>query len=128
MACFIVPGAEAVVTTVVKKVIDSKEVHDNNKETESIERKSFSKKLGWLNNMLIGGSALLAFEHFWHGEIVPYFPFLSAMNDPSDAAEMLSEMSTVGVSMALLITLVWGGMVLVSNAIEKKNEVEAETK
>ena len=60
-----------------------------------------------MTNLLWGGSALLAFEHLWHGEVVPWFPFLTAMSDPADKAEMLYEMSTVGVTMAVLITLVW---------------------
>ena len=33
---------------------------------------------------------------------------------------MLHEMSTVGVTMAVLVTAVWGGMALVSAAMEKK--------
>ena len=70
--------------------------------------------------MLWGGSALLAFEHLWHGEITPWFPFLTAMKDPSDAMEMLVEMGTVGVLMAALITAAWGCMVLVTNTMEKK--------
>ena len=42
--------------------------------------------------------------------------------------EMLSEMSTVGVSMAVLITLVWGAMVAVSSALSKRpaKGIEAE--
>ena len=33
MACFIVPGAEAVVTTVITKIVENKE-HKKNKENE----------------------------------------------------------------------------------------------
>ena len=80
----------------------------------------FSAKLKWLNRMLWGGSALLAFEHVWHGEVVPWFPFLSAAADPGDAAEMLHEMSTAGVAMAALVTGVWLVMVGVSALIEKR--------
>ena len=109
MACFLVPTTEAVVTTVIKKIGD-KNGSDN----------MFIKKMGWLNNMLWGGSALLAFEHVWHGEVTPWFPFLTAAADPADAAEMIHEMSTIGVSMAILLTLSWVVMVLVSNAISKK--------
>ena len=69
--------------------------------------------------MLWGGSALLAFEHVWHGEVVPFFPFLTAAKDPEAFSEMLHEMSTVGVSMAVVVTLVWGAMVGVSTALEK---------
>jgi hypothetical protein len=80
----------------------------------------FSRKLKWLTNMLWGGSFLLAFEHVWHGEVTPWFPFLTAAGNPADAAEMLHEMATSGVLMAVLITVVWVGMVLVSNALEKR--------
>jgi len=109
MACFLVPTTEAIVTTVIKKVGD-KSGSDN----------MFIKKMGWLNNMLWGGSALLAFEHVWHGEVTPWFPFLTAAADPADAVEMIHEMSTSGVAMAILVTLAWVVMVLVSNAIAKK--------
>ncbi|MDD2214647.1 MAG: hypothetical protein PHR21_08955 [Oscillospiraceae bacterium] len=70
--------------------------------------------------MLWGGSALLAFEHIWHGEVVPWFPFLTAATDPSDRAAMLHEMATVGVSMALLVTAAWGLMLLAVHALEKR--------
>jgi len=78
--------------------------------------------------MLWGGSGLLAFEHVWHGEVVPWFPFLTAASDPADAAEMLHEMSTVGVGMALLVTGVWAGMVCVSTLIEKNAIASSEVK
>jgi predicted exporter len=42
------------------------------------------------------------------------------MSDPTDKAEMLHEMSTVGVTMAVLITLVWLGMLAASSVIEKR--------
>jgi hypothetical protein len=121
MACFVVPAAEAVVTTIVTKVVKSKE----KKETTSSEKKvPFSHKLSWLNTMLWGGSALLAFEHIWHGEVVPWFPFLTAMSTPESASEMFHEMATNGVFMALLVTAVWGVMVGVSSVLEKKTEGE----
>ncbi|MFR2512674.1 MAG: hypothetical protein ACLS9K_12645 [Lachnospira eligens] len=49
----------------------------------------FSRKLRWLNNMLWGGTALLAFEHVWHGEVTPFFPFLTAAGNAQDAVQML---------------------------------------
>ena len=61
--------------------------------------------------MLWGGSALLAFEHIWHGEVTPWFPFLTAAGNPEDAMAMLHEMATTGVAMAVLVTAVWAGMV-----------------
>ena len=126
MECFIVTTVEAIVVTVVKKVIEKKEkqpevvsvVLDGTPETAY--KVPFSRKLKWLTNLLWGGSALLAFEHIWHGEVVPWFPFLTAAADPADAAEMLHEMATVGVSMAALVTLVWLAMLGVSAVIEKR--------
>ena len=129
MACFIVPTAEAVITTIVEKKaqsVERKEVAEHI-ETEQVSHKiPFSHKLKWLNSMLIGGSALLAFEHVWHGEVVPFFPFLTAASNAQDAAEMLHEMATTGVTMAALVTAVWGVMVLASSVIEKRTETESE--
>ena len=88
---------------------------------EEITKIPFSAKLKWLTWMLWGGTILLAFEHIWHGEVVPYFPFLTAMLDPNDAMEMFHEMSTVGVTMAVLITAVWGVMCFVADYIVKRN-------
>lgn len=118
MACFVVSAAEAVVVTAAAKSAERKGTSESGHKAEA--RPTFSRKLKWLSNMLWGGSALLAFEHVWHGEIVPWFPFLTAMNDPADKAEMLAEMGSVGILMAVIITAVWGCMVLVTNAMEKK--------
>ena len=124
MACFTVPAAEAIVTTIAGKIIKSKEKHqtlDASKNTTDVSTPKipFSTKIGWLNKMLWGGSALLAFEHVWHGEVVPFFPFLTAVEN-GEAAEMLHEMATAGVSMALLVTAVWGIMVGVVSIFEKR--------
>ena len=122
MACFTVPAAEAIITTVAQKIIKSKEKH----QTVDEAKIPFSTKIGWLNKMLWGGSALLAFEHVWHGEVVPFFPFLTAVEN-GEASEMLHEMATAGVSMALLVTAVWGIMVGVVSLWERrpKNESSA---
>ncbi len=127
MACFLVPAAEAVITTIAAKAIESKEKNPETAEVpfngtglETVEKIPFSQKLGWLNKLLWGGCALLAFEHVWHGEIVPYFPFLTGAMNPADAAGMLHEMSTVGVTMSVLVTIVWLGMLAVSSSMEKR--------
>ena len=123
MACFLISVAEAAAVSIVEKVVEKKENGRPEEEKAASGAKiRFSRKLKWLRNMLWGGSALLAFEHLWHGEIVPFFPFLTAASDPGETAEMLREMATVGVSMALLVTLVWAGMVLVTSLIEKSGE------
>ena len=113
MACFIVPTAEAVVVTVAKKQIARKA--KKGASPESTQRSlNLVRKLTWLTNLLWGGALLLAFEHIWHGEVVPYFPFLTALTERSTTQEMLFEMGTVGVGMAVLVTVVWGvGLALI---------------
>lgn len=125
MACFLVPAAEAVITTIAAKVIKSKEKEEAVKlslEDGSVQeatKTKFSTKLGWLNKLLWGGSILLAFEHLWHGEVVPFFPFLTAVGN-GETSEMLAEMGSAGVMMAVLVTVVWLGMLAVSSVIEKR--------
>ncbi|MBR6159670.1 MAG: hypothetical protein IKQ40_05150 [Lachnospiraceae bacterium] len=121
MACFLVPASEAVITTVAEKIISSKEKDNDRTTTNDIPKVSFSTKLGWLNKMLWGGSALLAFEHLWHGEVIPTFPFLTAVRN-GETADMLAEMGTAGVGMAVLVTLIWGGMVVASSVMEKRKD------
>lgn len=120
MACFIVPAVEAIATTVVTKVIRTKEEKQNVTVENSMALR-FSDKMKWLNNMLWGGSALLALEHLWHGEVSPFFPFLTAAENPVEATAMLHEMATSGVAMAALVTCVWAGMVLVTGKLQKKS-------
>ena len=128
MACFIVPAAEAVISTIITKAVQKKEKSENTVFTaeSTPERQkgriNFSRKLKWLNKMLWGGTALLAFEHVWHGEVTPWFPFLTAADSPAGIGEMFREMATVGTMMAVVVTAVWIGMVAVTGAIEKRAE------
>jgi len=129
MACFLVSAAEAAIVTIASKVAEKNEkqsaavkVNLDDGNVVSAHKIPFSRKLRWLSNLQWGGSILLAFEHLWHGEIVPWFPFLSAMADPGDTAEMLHEMATVGVGMAVLTTAVWLGMLAVAAMLEKRAE------
>lgn len=125
MACFLVPAAEAVVTTLAAKLLKSREKARNveirlpDGSVETATRIPFSTKLGWLNKLLWGGSALLAFEHVWHGEVVLFFPFLTAVRD-GETSEMLAEMGSAGVMMAALVTVVWFGMLAVSAMVERR--------
>lgn len=125
MACFIVPMTEAIVTSVVTKVVEKKEA-----STEAVEKVTleshlpWGKKLKWLSNLLWGGSFLLAFEHLWHGEIEPFFPFLTAVKSWEGSLAMLHEMATTGVMMAVAVTLFWVGMVAVSHVVEKSKTKE----
>lgn len=97
MACFLVPAAAGIVTTALGKSIPEK-YHIN-----------------WLNTMIWGSVLALLVEHIWHGEVVPWFPFLTAMNDPADTAAMLGEMATIGVAMLISVVILWAVMVFVYN-------------
>ena len=120
MACFLVPVADAAVVTAATQMVKMKEKKQETAHTTEEPAIPLSRKLQWLCNLLWGGALLLAFEHLWHGEVVPWFPFLTAASDPAETAIMLSEMSTVGVTMAVLVTAVWVGMLVVCNVLLKR--------
>ena len=119
MACFLVSAAEAVVVKAVEKKVEKKE-EAAEVSAEREVRIPWSRKLKWLSHMLWGGVILLAFEHVWHGEVVAWPPFLTAMSDAGATAEMLHEMATVGVCMALLITAVWFGVCKVADIMGRR--------
>lgn len=131
MACFLVGGGEAIVVTVVAKLLKASEEKKaqavrskgGEKAVDALREKQgipWSRKLMWLAYFLWGGAFLLAYEHVWHGEVVPWFPFLTAMNDPGDTAEMLHEMSTIGVTMAVIVTVVWALLCVAADLIVKR--------
>ena len=107
MACFTVPLATAVVAGATKAALPA-----------AARKNPFVAKLGWLGKMMFGGSFLLAIEHVYHGEIIFAPPFLTAVKD-GEVADMLHEMATRGVAMAVLLFAVWAGMVAVSTLMER---------
>ncbi len=134
MACFLVPTAEAVVVTAAAAVVR----HHEKKKIAAVESGStapvleektgipWSRKLKWLAGLLWGGALLLAYEHVWHGEVVPWFPFLAAMSDPADTAEMVHEMLTAGVTMAAIVTAAWAVVCAAADAIFRRRDKRAE--
>lgn len=130
MACFIVAAAEAVVVTIAAQTKKKQEQQTDHVTIESTDHISaheagavsipWSRKLMWLAYLLWGGVVLLTFEHVWHGEVVPWFPFLTAASNPADLTEMLHEMATVGVTMICLVTAVWVCLVAVVTVLSKK--------
>ncbi len=133
MACFTVSVVEAVAVTAVQKHIEKKEHAAAEvsgvpaEPTEaSDETVSWSTKLKWLSFMLWGGAALLAFEHLWHGEITPWFPFLTAMSNAADRAEMFHEIATVGACMAVLTTVIWLGICKAADMIVRRRSAYAD--
>lgn len=141
MGCFVVPMAEAIVVSIVKKVVKKKKESlalENvesegaaflSAESEKLDQTKldWEQKLSWLNQLLWGGVFLLAIEHIWHGEVVLWPPFLTAMNNPSEIPIMLHEMATIGTSMAVFVTLVWVVMVYVAeNKLKQTVQKEYE--
>lgn len=112
MACFLVPLGEAVVTSVLKRAL----LRQNAKDTVEVAQKKsvWKSRISALEQMLYGGCFVLAIEHVYHGEVVFYPPFLTAMRDPEETQVMLHEMATVGSSMAVVVSAIWGIMCLIS--------------
>ena len=113
MACFTVPLATAVVAGATKAALP-----------KSARSNPFVAKLGWLGKMMFGGSFLLAIEHVYHGEIIFTPPFLTAV-EKGEVAGMLHEMATRGVAMAVLLLVVWVGLVVVSIWMERSTSSNA---
>jgi len=103
MACFIVPLTLAVFTTLLHRKFPAK------------------YHIEWLNAMLWGGSLMLAVEHVAHGEVVPYPPFLTGGN-------VLGEMLSIGVPMAMVCVFIWAGMVAVGTRLIRRAEEGLETR
>ena len=125
MACFLDSVVSSAVVKVASKIVEKKEnkreieVSLDGQTVDTVKKIPFSRKLGWLSKLQMGGAVLLAFEHVWHGEVVPFFPFLIAVRT-GDTAEMLAEMGSAGVTMAVLVTVAWVGMLVVSSIVEKR--------
>ena len=79
------------------------------------QKKKFPVRMhmNWLTAMVLGGAVGLAVEHYAHGEIVPWPPFLTAMASPLQTATMLNEMAAVGIPMTIALFAVWAVMVVV---------------
>jgi len=80
----------------------------------TVLRKRFPERwhIDWLNIMIFGTTVAFAVEHYINGEIVPWPPFLTAVNGPADIAAMLAEMAAVGIPMTLALITAWIVMVV----------------
>lgn len=128
MACFIIPATEAIVVTTISKALQNKEKKNIQSMPQDMGvlqevKIPMSQKLQKLSNFLWGGSALLMFEHIWHGEVSLFFPFLTAASNPTDFTNMLHEMSTVGVTMAVVVTIFWGALTYIEAKVKGKETV-----
>lgn len=125
MACFIAPTVEAIATTAIKKVIEKKASTNPTKEG-IVSLNLITKKIGVLNKMLWGGSALLLVEHIYHGEVSFVFPLFTALGTTEGTMGMLKEILTVGGSMCLLVTVVWAAWAVVSTKLEMNRKAVEE--
>ena len=132
MACFVVSAAVGVGTAVARHIVKH---HEKKLDLEGKEPKvekfgsdvKWSKKLAYLELALFSGSFVLAAEHMIHGEVVPFPPFLTAAADPSEAAEMLTEMGTVGVTMLAILLVAWAAGVFVVDLIKYRKRKAQST-
>ena len=104
MACFLVPMALAIITSILQKT------------ARSVAEKL---KLWVLNALLWGGAILLAVEHVWRGQVVRWPLFLTAMANPADIPLMLHEMATVGTAMLIATLITWGMILTISYYMPK---------
>ena len=119
MACFLVTTAAAIGVGAAEYVARH---HEKKVENINVEDKLInSKKLGYLELTLWGGSFLLAGEHVLHGEVTYKWPFLTAVSEGPDAAiEMLQEMGTVGVGMLAILVAAWFGGIFLARYLRKR--------
>lgn len=97
MACFIIPAVTAIIVSITRKIA-----------------KSLNEKLWSLEAMLWGGVIILLVEHVWHGEIVLWPPFLTAMNSPEEWSIALQEIQVVGLLMTTAVVITWSLIILIS--------------
>jgi len=91
MACFITPLIVGLILGIIRKLWSGAE----------------RIRLDILVYLMLGGAIVLAAEHAWHGEIVPWPPFLTAMQSPEDMPVIINEMTRVGGAMTLAVTGAW---------------------
>lgn len=108
MSCFIVPLAQAVATTLSRKMSEK-----NNKNSQNV----WIQQLPKLELMLWGGAAMLIVDHILSGEVTWQYPFFTALTEAGGVQIMLKEMLTVGVPMSLIVTALWAGYVVMKRRL-----------
>lgn len=114
MSCFIVPLAQAMVTSTYRKVNQNKLENSHS---------ALKHHIPALEKMLWGGSVMLIVDHVINGELTWRFPFFTALEQAGGGAVMLREMLTVGLPMSLTITAIWAVYALLK---ERKKTVVAQ--
>ena len=111
MSCFVVPLAQAVVTSAIRK---------SNEKNNRSDHSAFARHLPALEKMLWGGSVMLIVDHIINGEVTWRYPFFTALEEAGGLQVMLREMLTVGVPMSLVLTAVWVGYALLKERKTQK--------
>lgn len=99
MACFIVPMAQAVATTIYRKL--------NTEKINTQDNAPLLRHIPALEKMLWGGTVMLIVDHIINGEVTWRYPFFTALIEVGGAEVMFREMLTVGVPMSIVLTAVW---------------------
>ena len=97
MSCFIIPMAQAIVTSAYRKV--------NEKSIKTADS-ALKRQIPALEKMLWGGTVMLIVDHVINGELTWQYPFFTAL-ETGGFPVMLRELLTVGVPMSLALTAVW---------------------
>ena len=97
MCCFLVPMAEAVAVTIIRKSNPG------------------AKNLPALEKMLWGGTLMLVVDHIINGELTWRFPFFTALDQAGGWSVMWHELLAVGVPMAVAVTAAWTIYALLKN-------------
>ena len=105
MACFVVPLVEAIAVSIYRK--------SNASAIAKAGAPALKKHIPALEKMLWGGSIMLIVDHIINGELTWTFPFFTSLGESGGAAILWREVLTVGVPMALVLTVAWAGWVLV---------------
>jgi hypothetical protein len=58
-------------------------------------------------------------NHAVNGEIVPYFPFLTALNNAKDTSVMIHEIFTTGLAILMACVAAWVIMVATASGLKK---------
>ena len=114
MSCFLVPLTEAIATSAYRKI---------NKESLEKSESALKRHVPALEKMLWGGSLMLIVDHAINGELSLSFPFFTALSAEGGFQIMLREMLTVGVPMALVLTVAWAVYALVKEHGKKTTTI-----
>ncbi len=99
MACFLVPMAQAIATTIYRST-HKDSIHND-------ESSPLKRNIPALEKMLWGGTIMLIVDHIINGEIIWQFPFFTALTETDGVNVFLRELLTVGVPMSVTLTVFW---------------------